>query len=43
MNLNIPENEKIPLIKKLLKIINELSQENISLKKKNFRIKKRDN
>ena len=40
MNLNIPENEKTPLVKQLLKIINELSQENIFLKKEILELKK---
>ena len=40
MNLNIPENEKTPLVKQLLKIINELSQEIISLKKEILKLKK---
>ena len=40
MNLNIPENEKTPLVKQLLEIINELSQENIFLKKEILELKK---
>ena len=40
MNLNIPENEKTPLVKQLLEIINELFQENIFLKEEILELKK---